>query len=290
MLVAINSDAHSTFELDQLRFGVGQARRGWLEKKDVLNTRSAQGAARSASRPSAAAIELEEGKAEGDSLRTAGQAVRSLQAHASLTCTPLACPRGTAMRLDFPSTALISYALPSGRSVTCTTPTISSRIPQATRPSPRCWRSTASAAACCKAGSARRQLAFLGLPLDSAARAAASRAAIAFKAVPVAADDAVHVPEGYVAEVLVRVGRSRVGRSRLRAGCQQQRRRPGATGGHASRRHALLPAAGRSRRAQPRTAGGQPRVRRRRAAASGRHANLERSRRCASARLPTACR
>jgi DNA polymerase (family 10) len=40
VLVAINSDAHSTFELDGLRFGVGQARRGWLEPKDVLNTRS----------------------------------------------------------------------------------------------------------------------------------------------------------------------------------------------------------------------------------------------------------
>jgi DNA polymerase (family 10) len=40
VLVAINSDAHSTFELDGLRFGVGQARRGWLEKRDVLNTRS----------------------------------------------------------------------------------------------------------------------------------------------------------------------------------------------------------------------------------------------------------
>jgi DNA polymerase (family 10) len=40
VLVAIDSDAHNTFELDALRFGVGQARRGWLEKKDVLNTRS----------------------------------------------------------------------------------------------------------------------------------------------------------------------------------------------------------------------------------------------------------
>lgn len=39
-LIAINSDAHDTVELDRLRFGVGQARRGWLEKKDVLNTRS----------------------------------------------------------------------------------------------------------------------------------------------------------------------------------------------------------------------------------------------------------
>jgi DNA polymerase (family 10) len=33
----INSDAHTTGGLS-LRFGVGQARRGWCEKKDVLNT------------------------------------------------------------------------------------------------------------------------------------------------------------------------------------------------------------------------------------------------------------
>jgi DNA polymerase (family 10) len=39
VLLAIDSDAHSTFELDMLRFSVGQARRGWLEKKDVLNAR-----------------------------------------------------------------------------------------------------------------------------------------------------------------------------------------------------------------------------------------------------------
>jgi DNA polymerase (family 10) len=38
--VAINSDAHSAFELDLLRFGVGQARRGWIEKADVLNART----------------------------------------------------------------------------------------------------------------------------------------------------------------------------------------------------------------------------------------------------------
>jgi len=37
--VAISSDAHSTDGLDMLRYGVGQARRGWLEKKDVLNAR-----------------------------------------------------------------------------------------------------------------------------------------------------------------------------------------------------------------------------------------------------------
>jgi len=39
VLVSINSDAHSTFDFANLRYGVGQARRGWLEKKDVLNTR-----------------------------------------------------------------------------------------------------------------------------------------------------------------------------------------------------------------------------------------------------------
>jgi DNA polymerase (family X) len=40
VLVAISSDAHTTFDLENLRFGVGQARRGWLEKADVLNTRT----------------------------------------------------------------------------------------------------------------------------------------------------------------------------------------------------------------------------------------------------------
>ena len=40
VLIAISSDAHSTQDFDNLYYGVGQARRGWLEKKDVLNTRS----------------------------------------------------------------------------------------------------------------------------------------------------------------------------------------------------------------------------------------------------------
>jgi DNA polymerase (family X) len=39
VLVSINSDAHSAHELDNLKFGIGQARRGWLEKGDVLNAR-----------------------------------------------------------------------------------------------------------------------------------------------------------------------------------------------------------------------------------------------------------
>jgi DNA polymerase (family X) len=38
-LVAISSDAHAPGEMDQLRFAVGQARRGWLEKSEALNAR-----------------------------------------------------------------------------------------------------------------------------------------------------------------------------------------------------------------------------------------------------------
>jgi DNA polymerase (family 10) len=37
--VAISTDAHAAVELDFMRFGVDQARRGWLEPDDVLNTR-----------------------------------------------------------------------------------------------------------------------------------------------------------------------------------------------------------------------------------------------------------
>ncbi len=40
VLISINSDAHSRLDFAHLRYGVGQARRGWLEKNDVLNTRS----------------------------------------------------------------------------------------------------------------------------------------------------------------------------------------------------------------------------------------------------------
>lgn len=39
VLISINSDAHSIYDFANLRFGIGQARRGWLEKHDVLNTR-----------------------------------------------------------------------------------------------------------------------------------------------------------------------------------------------------------------------------------------------------------
>ena len=37
--IAIGTDAHRIDDLDLMRFGIGQARRGWLESEDVLNTR-----------------------------------------------------------------------------------------------------------------------------------------------------------------------------------------------------------------------------------------------------------
>jgi DNA polymerase (family 10) len=37
--IAIDSDAHDVQDFDHLRFGIGQARRGWLDKDDVLNAR-----------------------------------------------------------------------------------------------------------------------------------------------------------------------------------------------------------------------------------------------------------
>ena len=39
VLVAIDSDAHSVHDFDDLAWGIGQARRGWLTAADVLNTR-----------------------------------------------------------------------------------------------------------------------------------------------------------------------------------------------------------------------------------------------------------
>jgi DNA polymerase (family 10) len=39
VLVAIDSDAHGTAEFANLRYGIGQARRGWLARRDVLNAR-----------------------------------------------------------------------------------------------------------------------------------------------------------------------------------------------------------------------------------------------------------
>jgi len=39
VVVCIGSDAHNEKDFDNLQFGVNQARRGWLERADVLNTR-----------------------------------------------------------------------------------------------------------------------------------------------------------------------------------------------------------------------------------------------------------
>lgn len=39
VLVAISTDSHSIHHLENMRYGVHTARRGWLEKKDILNTK-----------------------------------------------------------------------------------------------------------------------------------------------------------------------------------------------------------------------------------------------------------
>ena len=39
VLISINSDAHSAEDFSNLKYGIEQAKRGWLEKTDVLNTR-----------------------------------------------------------------------------------------------------------------------------------------------------------------------------------------------------------------------------------------------------------
>ena len=38
--LVISTDAHSTTQYDFMRFGIGQARRGWIEKNNVINTRN----------------------------------------------------------------------------------------------------------------------------------------------------------------------------------------------------------------------------------------------------------
>jgi hypothetical protein len=36
--IVISTDAHTTKGLQAMRYGVQMARRGWIEKKDVINT------------------------------------------------------------------------------------------------------------------------------------------------------------------------------------------------------------------------------------------------------------
>jgi DNA polymerase (family 10) len=38
--LAVSTDAHSVADLDFIRYGLDQSRRGWLEADDVINTRS----------------------------------------------------------------------------------------------------------------------------------------------------------------------------------------------------------------------------------------------------------
>ena len=61
MKVAISTDAHSIDHLDYMRLGVAQARRGWLEPTDVLNThlRSAEEIFQAVLRPSGEAVIFE---------------------------------------------------------------------------------------------------------------------------------------------------------------------------------------------------------------------------------------
>ena len=36
--ISINTDAHSTVQFNQMRFGIATARRGWVRAEDVINT------------------------------------------------------------------------------------------------------------------------------------------------------------------------------------------------------------------------------------------------------------
>jgi len=38
--MAINTDSHNSFSLHYMEYGINQARRGWCEKNDVINTLS----------------------------------------------------------------------------------------------------------------------------------------------------------------------------------------------------------------------------------------------------------
>ena len=40
VLISVDSDAHSVNDFNNLEYGIGQARRGWLEKEDILNSRT----------------------------------------------------------------------------------------------------------------------------------------------------------------------------------------------------------------------------------------------------------
>lgn len=39
IMLSIDSDAHNTYHFNYLEFGIAQARRGWAEKKDIINAK-----------------------------------------------------------------------------------------------------------------------------------------------------------------------------------------------------------------------------------------------------------
>ena len=72
-------------------------------------------------------------------------------------------------------------------------------------------------------------------------RAATTVPLLGFEGIPVSSEDAVIVPPGYTAKVLIAWGDPRVERARLQAGRQQHGGRAGAAVGHAQRRRRVLP-------------------------------------------------
>jgi DNA polymerase (family 10) len=49
--VAVSTDAHQLNHLAYIRFGVGQARRGWLARGDVINTKTLKQLQKALKRP-----------------------------------------------------------------------------------------------------------------------------------------------------------------------------------------------------------------------------------------------
>jgi len=40
--ICIDTDAHDIIRMEEMKYGVGMARRGWLEKEDIINTMNAE--------------------------------------------------------------------------------------------------------------------------------------------------------------------------------------------------------------------------------------------------------
>ena len=103
------------------------------------------------------------------------------------------------------------------------------------------------------------------------AQAHGSEAELGFTGIAVSAADAVVVPEGYTARVLIAWGDPISTGTRVQAGREQHRGRAGAPVGHAQRRRRVLS----HRRLAPRAARAEPRVHGRRAAVPGRRRELD---------------